>query len=64
MDSAEIVIDGMNRDHRGMVLNLLGKAIRQTGKTPHPDSHCQVVPLYIAGADMARIGIATNKASL
>lgn len=57
VDSSEIVIDGMNRDHSRMVLDLLGKAIRKAGKPAHPHPHCQIVPLHIASADVLRIGI-------
>jgi hypothetical protein len=39
VDSGEIVMDRMDRDHRHMVLDFLGKAIGQAREATHSHSH-------------------------
>ena len=47
VDAGEVVINGMDRDHSCVVLNLLTETICQSGKAPHAHPHRQIVTLYI-----------------
>src|SRR5271154_2420364 len=52
VDSGEVVIDRMNRNHRRVIFKLLTKAVRQARESAHPHPHRQVVPLHVGRAYM------------
>jgi hypothetical protein len=64
MESNKVIIDDMNLNHSDMVLELLGKGIRQARKAPHAHPHCQVVAFDIGGADMLGIGVIILEGSI
>src|SRR5689334_5355172 len=43
-----------------MVLNLLGKGIRQAGKTAHRHPHREILPLHVTGGNMLGVWIAAD----
>jgi hypothetical protein len=47
VDSSEVVVYGVDRNHSRMILNFLRECVGQSGKAPHAHPHGQVVPLYI-----------------
>ena len=55
MYPAEVVVHVMQGDGRYVVLDLLGKSIGQPGKPAHRHSHCEVLPLHVAGVDVLRV---------
>lgn len=60
MDSGEIVVHRVDRDHRRVVLNLLAETICQSSKAPHAHPHRQIVTFHVGRADMLGIGIAAK----
>lgn len=61
MDAAVVVEHGVDRDHRGMALDLLGEAVGQASEPPHPHPHVEVLALDVAGADLRHIGLAEHR---
>ena len=59
-DSGVIVMDGMNRNHCRVVLNLLWKDVRQSRESPHAHMHRQIVSFDIRRADMLGIRISAR----
>jgi hypothetical protein len=58
VDSSEIVVDRMDRNHSHVILNLLAETICQSGKAPHAHPHCQIVAFHVGRADVLGIRIA------
>ena len=58
VDSSEIVVDRMDRNHSHVILNLLAVTICQSGKAPHAHPHCQIVAFHVGRADVLGIRIA------
>lgn len=56
MNPHKIIVHVEQRDHRDMVVKFLTEGIRQSGKSTHVHSHVQILALYVAGRDMAKIG--------
>jgi hypothetical protein len=61
VDSGEIVVYGVDRNHRRVILNFLTESVRQSRKAPHAHSHAQVVALYIGRAYVLRVWIAADR---
>src|SRR5438270_6945153 len=57
MNPGKIVMNKVNRDCCDVVFDLLGESICEARKTAHSHSHGQVLPLYVAGRNMLRVGI-------
>src|ERR1017187_6111543 len=51
----EVVVHMKQRDHGNVISEFLAKGIRQARKAPYVYSHVEILPLYIAGADMVGI---------
>ena len=62
MDSAEIVIGVVDRDHMAVVLEFLREGVRQAGEAPHAHAQIQVLSLYVTGRDVIAVRIATQDA--
>ena len=60
VNSAEIVVHVKQRDHRNVVLDLLGKGVSQPGKASHVHPHVEILSLYVAGADVRVIWLADD----
>lgn len=56
-----VVPDSIDSNHVCMVLELLGKGVRQARKPAHVHPHGQILPLGIGRADMRRIGRAFDR---
>ena len=60
MDADEIVIGREQRHRMGVVLDLLGKGVRQPGKAPHVHPHREVRPFHVGRADVLHVGVALD----
>jgi hypothetical protein len=60
MDSGEVVVYGVDRNHSRVILNFLAERIGQSRKAPHAHSHAQVVPFYVGRAYVLGVGVAAN----
>src|SRR5438552_2996331 len=52
MDPAEVIVHEVEREGVLKVLHLLAEGVGQAGKSAHPHSHCQVLPLDVAGRNV------------
>ena len=60
VDSGEIVVYGMDRNHCRVILKLLAESIRKARESAHSHPHRQVVPFYIGRAYVLGIGITAD----
>ena len=60
VDAGEVVINGVDRDHSRVILNLFAETIGQSGKAPHTHPHRQIVTFHVGCAHVLGIGIATD----
>ena len=60
MDADEIVVGREQRDGVGVVLDLLGKGVRQPGEPVHVHSHGEVRPLHVGRGDVLHVGVALD----
>ena len=56
VDSAEIVVGMIDRNHVAVILKLLGEGIRKAREAPDAHSEVEVLPFHVAGGDVLRIG--------
>jgi len=64
VDAGEVVVHEVQRHGVHQVLDLLGEGIGQPRESPHPHSHREVLPLYVAGRNVLRVGLSRNNAAL
>lgn len=57
MNLAEVVVGEVQRDHVSMHLDLLAKRVAEPSEAAHVHPHGQVLPLNVAGRDMALVWI-------
>lgn len=56
MDADEVIPDGVERDHVGVVLELLRESVGQPREAAHVHSHREVLALHIARRNVLGIG--------
>jgi hypothetical protein len=64
MDTAKVLVEEVQADGCGQVLDLLAESICQSCKPGHRHSHRQVLPLDVAGRNVLRVGIAADLANV
>lgn len=52
MDADEVVPAGVERDHVGVVLDLLPEPVHQAGEPAHVHPHREILALDVTGADV------------
>lgn len=57
----EVVPDGIERDHMGVVLEFLRKGVREPGEAAHLHSHREVLALGVGCADVLPVGAALDR---
>lgn len=60
VDSGEVIVYGVDRNHRLVILNFLRECVGQSGEAPHAHSHTQVVALHEGRAHALRVRIAAH----
>lgn len=60
MNSAEVVMNGVQSDRMAQVFNLLAEPVREPRKSAHRYSHGQIRPLDVAGRDVLPIRTTRN----
>lgn len=60
MNAAEVVVEKVESDGVLVVLHLLGKGVRETGKPAHAHPHVQIIALTDAGGNTGGLGTARN----
>lgn len=60
MDTREVVPDGIERDHMGVVFELLGEGIGEPGEPAHVHPHGEVVPLNVGCRNVVPIRVAID----
>ena len=58
MNPAKIVIHEIERQRVLVILQLLGKSIRQSREPSHQHAHREVLPLNVAGRNVLVVGTA------
>lgn len=62
VDANEFVEHEVQRDRRDMIREILAEAVSRSREPPHVHSHREVLPLDIAGADIApRISVTLSR---
>ncbi len=64
MRAPEVVVHVVERDHHGVVSDLLGEPVGQASKAAHPHSHGQVLTLDVGRGDQSLVGVARNDANV
>lgn len=54
----KVVVHGVNRNGRNVILDFLTEGVRQAREAAHRHPHREILALHIAGRNMCRIGIA------
>ena len=57
VDSGEVVIDRVDRNHSRVILNFLAESVCEAGKAPHSHSHRQIVTLHVGRGYMLRVWV-------
>ncbi len=52
VNAAEVVKEGVDRDHRCMAFNLLGEAVGEAREPPNAHTHVEVLPLDMRRTDL------------
>jgi len=60
VNSGEIVVYGVDRNHSRVILNFLAESVSQTSEAPHTHSHTQIVAFNVGRADMLGVRIAAH----
>jgi len=60
MDADEVPIHEMNRYGVSVIVDLLRETIGEASKATHVHPHGEILPLYVAGADMLGVGVAAH----
>ena len=58
MRPREVLVDEVQGDGGGEVLDLLGEGVGESGEAAHAHPHGEVLALYVGRADVARVGVA------
>lgn len=61
MDSAEIVMQEVKRDHVAVVLQLLAESVCQSRESAHPHAHRKILPFHERCADVLWVRIANHR---
>ena len=61
VNAAVVVVHEVQRDGMTVVLQLLGKAVCQPRKPPHPHAHREVLALNVRRADVLWVRVAGDR---
>lgn len=64
MDAHEVVIERVQGDRCGVVVNFLAEGVGQSSKAAHVYAHGEIATLGVWRADVLAVGLADNNAAL